>query len=114
MGKEEREARKAKRADKVKVPFKDRPAGIFLKGLGKGALKIADKWATGGVIFNKLEDRGPNSPAGKLDGKKWIRDIIMVTVPVVTLIGILKDWWTKEAVVKAIDIVTPIIELVSG
>lgn len=62
----------------MKKPFKE--TKVF--GVLKNGLRIVDKFATGGTVFNVLDEN--NAPEGSFDYPKLLRDLI-VWMPFVLL-----------------------------
>lgn len=55
----------------MKKPFKETKVFAFMMG----GLRIADKFALGGNVFNVLDQN--NTPSGQLDAQKSLRDFIV-------------------------------------
>jgi len=65
--------------------------------IGKGALKVADKGLSGGLVHNIIEDTQV-SKKGSLDLDKLYRTIIGSTIPIILLIALFKGWITIDEV----------------
>jgi hypothetical protein len=50
----------------------------LLKIAAKGVLRLTDKLATGGIVYNIKDDNG--SPSGKVDKNKAVRDFIIYAI----------------------------------